>query len=558
MKEWRVAKQTPKIKELAEELGLSPILSQLLLNRGITDLTSARKFLYPQRKYIYSPFLLPDLEKAVLRLRTSIERREKILLFGDYDVDGVTSLAMLSDYLFKREALFKVMIPSRIEEGYGFNEKALTFAKKEGISLIISLDCGSNCPLLNQAVSLNKDVIVIDHHELNPMERSFLLINPKRKDISYPFRDISSGVVTFKFIWALKGLFPYEYLDLVALSIVCDVMPLMDENRILLKEGLEKLRLSPCLGVQTLIKETSLKREFIDTFHLGWILGPRLNASGRVSSAYSSFRLLRADSPSKASELVSLLEENNQQRKLETEAILNSALSQLKDKDLTKEFVIVLADETWHIGVLGIAASRLKDMFVRPVFLFSLDKDTARGSARSIESFNLIEALEACRDFVKEFGGHRKACGLEIEKKKLSGFKSAINNYAKKVLREEDLIGRLFIDKEISFSQIDKSLLEYLKLFPPYGEANPQPLFISRGVSVKNITTSRDNGKKIIWFEQREKGKDWVFPAQVSLNNKVFQLIEYTNIFDIVYSLREDASSIAPVVLKLQDIRISS
>ncbi|MCD6539941.1 MAG: single-stranded-DNA-specific exonuclease RecJ [Candidatus Omnitrophica bacterium] len=558
MKEWRVAKQTPEVKELAEELGLSPIISQLLLNRGITDLTSAQKFLYPQRKYIHSPFLLPDLEEAVLRLRTSLERREKILLFGDYDVDGITSLAMLSDYLSKRGALFTVMIPSRLTDGYGFNEKALLSAQQQKISLIITVDCGTNSLLLNKAVREGIDVIVIDHHEVKPLARDFLLVNPKRKESIYPYKNISAGVGVFKFIWALKGLFPYEYLDLVCLSIVCDVMPLVEENRVLVKEGLNKLRLSPCLGVEALIDKTSLRRENIDTFHLGWILGPRLNASGRVASAYPAFNLLRADSLSKASELTSVLEENNQQRRVETEEVLRTCLSQLKDIDLTQEFVVVLAEEGWPVGALGIAASRLKELYARPVFLFSLEEDIARGSARSIEAFDLVKALESCQPLIREFGGHRRACGVEIERDKLSEFRLAINNYAKKVLAPEDLRNFLFIDREIFFKEIDNSLIEGLRLFSPYGEGNPQPLFLSRGVYVKNITACRDNGKKIIWFEQREKGKRWVFPAQVNLNNKVFQLIEYTDIFDIVYSLKEDAFSIAPVVFELQDIRISS
>ncbi|MBN2119759.1 MAG: single-stranded-DNA-specific exonuclease RecJ [Candidatus Omnitrophica bacterium] len=558
MKNWKVAEETSEVKKLAEETGLSLSVCQLLVNRNVKDKEESQKFLYPKRKFIHEPSLLPDLEEAVLRIRKAIDNKEKILLFGDYDVDGITSLAMLSDYFSKRGVDFFVLIPSRIDDGYGFNKKAFAKAIQEGATLIIALDCGTNSRLLNEAKSLGLDVVVVDHHESFKMKRNFLLVNPKRQDSIYPFKEVSTGALTFKLIWALKGIFAYEYLDLVSLSIVCDVAPLLDENRILVKLGLEKLRTSPCLGIESLIKKTTLKSEYIDTFHLGWILGPRLNASGRISCAYPAFELLSSDCEQRASELAIVLEKNNKQRRQESKEVLNSALAKIESEvDLRKDYVIVLFEEDWHSGILGIAASNIKERFSRPTFLISLKENLGKGSGRSIDNFHLMQALDECRDYLKDYGGHKKACGIEIEKDKINKFREAINEVAKKVLKEKDLISSLEIDRQINFSEITPQFLETLKLFSPFGEANPEPLFLTKSLKVKNIT---DKGTdKFVWFQEQAGGDaNFIYPARIGANNKFFRILEYGQCFDVVYSLKIRSNQPdSQAVLSLKDVRMS-
>ena len=559
MKQWKIAEEYAQEVNLSSELGISSIISRLLANRGIKDFKSSQEFLFPQRKHLYPPNMLPDLEAAVLRIRRAIDKNESILLFGDFDVDGVTSLAMFADYLSKRKVNFNVLIPSRINEGYGFNERAFEVAKAENISLIIVLDCGTNSSLMDRAKHSGCEVIVVDHHEVLERKRGHLLVNPKRRDCDYPFKELTTGALAFKIIWALKNIFPYEYLDLVTLSIVCDVAPLLGENRVLVKEGLGKLRNSPSLGVESLMKVSCVRKEYIDTFHLGWMLGPRLNASGRLSCAYPSFQLLSADSEEKAQELAQVLDKNNKKRQAESRNLLNAALAKIESEiNLRDDYVIVLSEDDWHIGILGIAASHIKERFARPVFLISLKDNLGRGSGRSIEGFHLMDALKHCKSFLKDFGGHSKACGIEIEKSQINNFRKAINSLAKEVLSKKDLIPQLFIDKEISFSEISLNLVDNLELFSPFGEANPEPLFLTRRLKVKNITDYK-TANKLVWFEDCSNGNtSYIYPVRVSRANKIFGFLDYGEYFDITYSLVRDRSlSGNEIILKAKDVRIA-
>lgn len=559
MKRWKIAEKDPLTEALAEQLGTSRIISQLLVNRNIKDYAAAQKFLYPKRNYLYPPSLLPDLERAVCRIKKAIDNREKILLFGDYDVDGVTSLAMMSDYLSKKKIPLKVLIPSRLHQGYGFNREAIEAAKKEGIALIISCDCGTNSLLIDEAINLGIDVIVIDHHQVLQRKRNFLLINPKRKDSNYPFKEVSTGLLVFKLICALKDEFASEYLDLVTLSIVCDVAPLIDENRILVKEGLIKIRNNPCLGLECLMNESSVRKEYVGVFHLGWILGPRLNASGRMSLAYPAFELLSSESYAQAKKLAGLLDSDNKTRRTESKRLLSSALAKVESEiDLDKDYVIVLSEQDWHIGILGIAASCIKEKFSRPAFLISLYEGLGKGSGRSIENFHIMDALEECKEYLKDFGGHKKACGIEIEKDQIDKFRKAINLVAKRTLSKKDLVTYLYIDREISLQEISPQLIEMLSLFIPFGEANPEPFFLTSKLRVKNVTNSNGTDK-LVWFQtDRCDRKICIYPARVSSNDKIFQLLEYGDYFDIVYNLRQEKGQPAQqIFLNLQDTRIS-
>lgn len=558
MKKWVLAEKPVEIQKLAEDLGTSEIVAQLLFNRGIKDSVSARKFFYSGKKDVHSPFLLPDIKEAVERVKKAIRDEENIILFGDYDVDGVASLAIVSDYFSNQNNEYHVLIPSRVYHGYGFNRKALDLAKKRNVSLIITLDCGTNSLLINEAKSLVIDVIVIDHHEVISQERNYLLVNPKRKDSKYPFREVSTGLLAFKFIWALKGQFPYEYLDLATLAIVCDVTPLINENRTLVKEGLSKIKKSSCLGLKALIQATGINMNYIKAFHIAWILGPRLNASGRISCAYPAWRLLFTKNEKRAKKLASFLDKINKERRQEGKKVLDSALDKLYSQaDTDSDYVFVLSGEEWPVGILGIAASRIKERFFRPTFLISVNEKGARGSGRSVENFHLMDALDFCKDSLVGYGGHSQACGLEIEKNQIENFRKSLNAYAMKVLDKADLVPQVFIDKSIKFKDIKSDLLETLDLFSPYGEFNSEPLFLTSGLLVRNVTSDKW-GNKIVWFVEETDGDDSItYPARIKSTHRFFEFLDYSSRFDIIYRLRQSNSSLSPCVLKITDVRIS-
>lgn len=557
MRRWIVAKESEEAKILFESFGFLPVISQLLINRGVTKQT-AKNFLYGDIECLSSTLKSPQMEEASSRIIQAINNKEKILLFGDYDVDGVASLAMFSLFLREKGLKSETLIPLRLIQGYGFNKEAVDFARKNNFSLIITLDCGTNSQWVDYATSLGIDVIVVDHHQVLKLPQRAILVNPKREDYPFSFRDLSTGVLAFKLIWNVAGYFPYSYLDLVALSLVCDVMPLVDENRILLKKGLEKIRTAPLLGLQALIETASLRKENLDTFHLGWILGPRLNASGRLSSASSSWELLTTTSCKRAYELAEFLNEQNRERRTKVDEVYNRAISQLeKEVNLKNSYVLVLAGEGWHQGVLGIVASRLKERFFRPTFLINFDKDIGKGSARSIEGFPLIEVLRECSQFLLNFGGHRKACGIEIRRKDIDKFRERINQIAQERLTSEELTPYVFIDKEIEFFQITPSLVEQLKLFPPYGEANPEPLFLTRSLKVKNITEER-NGSFLVWFSKNYQDKELTYPAVVSKNSSYLEVLKNGENFDILYNLRTHIrDSREYFILRLEELRLA-
>jgi len=559
MKEWKVSEIDRESRELAESLGLPEVIPGLLRGRRLETPDSVKKFLYPERKDIYSPSLLPDLDKAVKVISRAVEKKEKILLFGDYDVDGITSLSILGGYLSKRKAVFKTVIPSRIKEGYGFNQKALETAEEENVSLIIVLDCGTNSSLLDKAVKSGIDVIVVDHHEVLKAEREYLLINPKRKDCSYPFKGLPAGALAFKLVWGLKNMFPYEYLDLAGLSIVCDVAPLIDENRCLLKEGLDKFRNSPCLGINCLMEASSVRREYLEAFHLGWILGPRLNASGRMGSAYPALELLSAEDEDKAKELALFLDKNNRKRQAESRRLFEEASAELNSSAFFQDdSAVVLSGEGWHPGILGIAASQLKEKVSKPVFLISLRNGEGRGSGRSIDGLDIMEALDYCKDLLIGYGGHKKACGIEIKSVNVSAFREKLNSFVKENLKGKRLQPSLFIDFEIEFKDITSKLLDYLNMFSPFGEGNPEPVFLSRDLSIKGVS-SLPWGGKTVWLEQKGPNNERVvYPAQVKPSNKLCEFVDYSEPVDVVYSLRKNKSAQASqCVLKVKDVRLS-
>lgn len=540
----------PRAKELAGVYGLPLFLVQVLLNRGVAE-TDFKSAINPNPDNLHSPFLLPDIKKAVERIRQAVSGEERVLVFGDYDVDGITSLAIFNEFARESAGKFSFYIPHRIKEGYGLNKEAIARAKEDGISLIITFDCGTSAvEEIELARSLKIDVIVVDHHIIGDNKiRPFAFINPKREDSKYPFKDLSAGALSFKLLQALTGSLPEQALDLVALSLVCDVVPLKGENRILLKRGLEAIRRSSRPAIKALCKSGSLKQGGIDTFHIGYVLGPRINASGRVSHARESLDLFLTQDEGKVHDLVSKLSEYNKLRRSIEAQILKEAEQSVIDSG-GDDRAIVVSGDGWHPGVLGIVASRLVDKYYRPSFVFSFNQDFGKGSARSIENVHLIEMLDKCADSLIVYGGHSKAAGVEIERDELENFREKINASIGKDLCPQDFIPTIEVDAPLSFDNIDMELVEGLEKLKPYGEGNPKPLFAAYNISKKG-EPKKINSFYSVWLKDNAVTYEAVF-----YDKDILEIINYADSFDMVFSLQANYYYNIPRLV-IRDCRLS-
>ncbi len=535
-KRWEISFFSAEAFELAKKYNLSPITVQLLINRKVKE-EDFLTFLGYKDYSFASCRLLPDIDKATERINKAIKDKEKIFLFGDYDVDGLTSLTIFYEYIKNKGVDFSFYIPHRIKEGFGLNKEALKKIKQEGAGLVISFDCGTNAyEEINFAASLGMDVIVVDHHKPKKGKTpAYAFVNPKRDDVFYPFEYLSSAAVTFKLVEALEGKERNDLLDLVALSVVCDVVPLIGENRAYLKEGLRRFRNSSRVSINALCEASGIKRENVDVFHLGYILGPRINASGRVNTAKDALKMFLEEDFILAKEHALKLDRYNRLRRDIETAVLREAddfiAADLKDKP-----VLVLYKEGWHYGVLGIVASRLVDKYYRPCFVIGFDKEMGKGSARSIENFNLMEALGYCEEYLFAYGGHKKAAGIEIFYKDVESFKSELNRVAEKMLNGTDLIPVERIDLEIGFKDITFSLLDDIERMKPFGEGNPAPLFVTKEVRLKQPPKKISNGMYSVWFTQDGFTYEGVYSAKDDFTS----IFEYAREFDIVYRLQKN------------------
>lgn len=493
---WQVATVDPGLEEqLANELRISPLLARLLVNRGVKDSSSAKLFLRPQLTQLHDPYLLNDMLIAVGKIKQALKGKEKILIYGDYDVDGVTGVALLISALKGWGGRVSYYIPHRIKEGYGLNKMAIEKASREGVSLLITVDCGITA-LEEVAYARQRgiEVIITDHHQPGEsLPRAIAVINPGRRDSSYLFRELAGVGVAFKLIQALEtqsgslnfstGI--WEHLDLVALGTIADVAPLRGENRILIKYGLQELSRTGKPGLQALIEMTGIKDKELTPAHVGFILAPRLNAGGRTGEADRGVKLLLAESREEALPLArSLDSENKKRQRLEIQTVKEAISRVGKEVDLESERVIVLADESWHPGVIGIVASRLVEKFYRPAILIALDENHGKGSARSIESFHLFQALRECQELLLSLGGHSLAAGLTIAREEIDHLKGRMNEIAHSQLSDEDLIPKLKIDSHLRLKDISLELIANLDLLGPFGKGNSRPLFTSTEVEL--------------------------------------------------------------------------
>lgn len=489
---WKTASLSRDLeRQLSKELELSPLFARLLINRGIRDSRSAKIFLSPELDQLHSPFLLNDMTPAVSKIREAIEGGKKILVYGDYDVDGITGVALLVLILQRMGALVSYYIPHRIREGYGLNKGAIEKASREGIGLIITVDCAvSALEEVAYARKFGIEVVITDHHEAGEsLPHAVAVIDPRRRDSSYPFNGLAGVGVAFKLAQALqaqnnKG--PHlsaslgEHLDLVALGTIADVVPLTGENRILVKHGLKTLAQTERPGLGALMEVAGLKGKELTAGQVGFILAPRINAGGRIGEAERGVRLLLANSREEALPLANSLDrENRLRQEMETQTV-DEAIEKVKEEmDLDQERVIVLSDDGWHPGVIGIVASRLVERFYRPAILIALDEEMGKGSARSIEGFHLLQALTECQDLLLSFGGHSQAAGLTISREKINLFRERINEVAQSQLETQDLIPKLNIDAQLSLKEMSLELIESLHRLHPFGAGNPKPVFSS-------------------------------------------------------------------------------
>ena len=512
--------KSPAAPELAErlkaELGVSDTFARLLANRGFTSSEQVESFLVPSTDKLLDAFTMRDMDRAVDRVLQAVAARESILVYGDYDVDGITSTSLLTAALAKMGAKVSYFIPDRIRDGYGFSERGVDVAKKRRIRLVITADCGitaTNEVRLAQKEGI--DVIVTDHHEpLGELPLASAVLNPKRKDCPYPFKELAGVGVVFKLVQGLAARRPdvlppdfvFHHLDLVALGTIADVVPLVGENRVFAKIGLDRLCHSDKPGIAALKEVAGLRTRRVESGHVAYILAPRINAAGRLGNAESGVRLLLSNDPREAAIIAESLEEDNANRKKIDESTLEDALDQLQKHGSELPPAIVLWSDRWHPGVLGIVASRLIERFHRPTILIASDGDEGKGSGRSIPGFDVCLALQECRGHLLGFGGHSYAAGLTIRTECLEAFRDHLCSVVRSKVQPDDFIPKLSIDGPIDLEHLNEDLVQALDRLAPFGIGNAEPLFVADDVklSLPPAVVSRNHLKLTI----RQNGRD--------------------------------------------------
>ena len=494
---WIVKKSDQTIIDsLAKNLNINPLTASLLVNRGLDTVEDARYFLFGQKSEFHDPFMLKDMDKAVERINKAIETQEPILVFGDYDADGVSSTTVMMKALAELGANADYYIPNRFTEGYGPNEKAFQSAADSGVGLIITVDTGISA--LHEATVAKEagvDLIITDHHEPGPvLPDAFAIIHPKLDDSVYPFKDLAGVGVAFKVAHALLGRVPEHLLEFAAIGTIADLVPLLGENRLIALRGIEKLKSSETPGLNALLKLAKTDRTAIDEETIGFMIGPRVNAAGRLGSADPAVQLMMTQDPEEAMMLAEEIDSINKERQNIVSQIAEEAVAEVEMYyPIEDNAVLVVGKEGWNAGVIGIVASKLVEKYYRPTIVLSFDKEKglAKGSARSIAGFDLFKNLSTCRDILPHFGGHPMAAGMTLNLNDVDGLRSKLNVLAKEQLKEEDLIPVSHIDTKIDVKEITIETINELGLLSPYGVSNPKPKVLIDGA---NISTLRKIG----------------------------------------------------------------
>jgi single-stranded-DNA-specific exonuclease len=530
---------------LRESLKIHPLICAILAHRGINSFDAAKDFFRPDITEMHDPGLMKDMDKAVSRIITAIEQNEKILVYGDYDVDGTTSVAIMYDFLSKiyTPDRLSFYIPNRYREGYGLSKQGITYAEENQFSLLITLDCGiKSTELIKQAKEKNIDTIVCDHHlPGQELPEAVAILNAKQSDCQYPYKELCGCGVGFKLIHALALELNIDesefmpYLELVATAIAADIVPITGENRLLAFHGIKQVNSSPSVGIKALIELSGIKKQ-ITIGSLSFMIGPRINAAGRMDDAKKAVSLFIEKDPERAKELALILQTDNTSRREADSLITEEALEMMMaDENLANRKSTVLCKEEWHKGVIGIVASRLLDKFYRPTIVLTKSGDVLAGSARSIAGFNIHDALEQCSDLLIGFGGHYFAAGMTMLPENLKTFQDRFENIAAATLSADQLVAEILVDSVIELKDITPSFFNILRQMEPFGPENPHPIFCLR--NVKN-TGTRIVKEEHVRFEVEQLGQR-ITGIGFGLAD-TFNKIESLEYLDIIFTLEEN------------------
>jgi single-stranded-DNA-specific exonuclease len=558
--------QQEQAKTLSRELGISPILGQLLVDRGITGTQQAGKFFRPQLSDLLDPFLFRDMEVAVKRINEALGRKEKIMVYGDYDVDGVTAVALVYKFLQKYSNSIEYYIPDRYEEGYGVSKQGIDYASESGVKLIIVLDCGIKAVQeISYAREKGIDFIICDHHVPDDeLPDAVAILNPKRADSTYPFKHLCGCGVGFKFMqaFAKNNGIPFSQLmpllDFCAVSIAADIVSVTGENRILAFHGLKQLNQNPSVGLKSIIEICGLTGREITMSDIIFKIGPRINASGRVQNGIETVDLLvEKDFQRALAEATHINEYNDQRRDIDKQMTeeANQIVARLDSQE--HQPAIVLYGEGWKKGVVGIVASRMTDMYFRPTVVLSCNNGMATGSARSVAGYDVYDAIKSCRDLLENFGGHTYAVGLTLKVENIPEFRRRFQQYVSEHIHIEQTEATLDIEAEIDFKDITKKMHNDLKKFAPHGPDNPKPMFCTR--SVYDYGTSKVVGKQQehIKLELVDSRSSNVMNGIAFGQSQAARYIKSKRSFDIVYTIEENIYKRSEVQLQIEDIKPS-
>ena len=567
---WNYEPPTPERKQQAEELadkiGMSPILAELLIQRGIKTESAAKRFFRPMLNELIDPFLMNDMDIAVDRLNDAMGRKERIMIYGDYDVDGCTAVALVYKFLLQFYSNIEYYIPDRYEEGYGISKKALDYAAETGVKLIIVLDCGIKAiEEIAYAKSLGIDFIICDHHVPDDeLPCAVAILNPKRQDSTYPFKHLCGCGVGFKFMqaFAKNNGIPFSQLipllDFCAVSIAADIVPVTGENRIMAFHGLKQLNQNPSVGLKAIIEICGLTGRELTMSDIIFKIGPRINASGRVQNGTETVDLLVEKDMQKAlAEAIHINEYNDQRRDIDKQMTeeANQIVARLESQE--HQSAIVLYGEGWKKGVVGIVASRMTDMYFRPTVVLSCNDGIASGSARSVAGYDIYDAIKSCRDLLENFGGHTYAVGLTLRVENIPEFRRRFQQYVSEHIGVRQTEATINIEAEVDFKDITKKLLNDLKKFAPYGPENPKPLFCTRGVY--DYGTSKVVGKQQehIKLELVDSRSSNVMNGIAFGQSQAARYIKSKRSFDICYTIEENIYKRGEVQLQIEDIKPS-
>lgn len=550
-----------KVQALKEKYQLTDLVASILVSKNIVEDDKIKIFLDPARNDFYNPFLLPDMQKAVERILSAIDKKEKMIIYGDYDVDGITSVCVLKQFLADRGVDVSYIIPNRLEEGYGLNKEAITKIAKENYNLMITVDCGiSGIEEVEYANSLGIETIITDHHEpLDILPNAIAVIDAKIKTNQYPCNQLAGVGVVFKLIQAISRQLNLEekeylkYLDLVCIGTISDIVPLVDENRVIAKLGLKLVEKTHNIGLRTLIN--SLGYSNINSFTVSFGIAPRINACGRMGHAEEALNLFLTNDVAKAQVLTDRLNEYNRTRQEIEKTIYEDALHKIEKENNKDNCTIVLAGENWHHGVIGIVSSKITELYFKPSILICLEGETGKGSGRSVPGFDLHRALCETSQDLEKFGGHAMAVGLSLSKNHLESFKEKLEKYAKKC-KVNEIIPILNIDKQITEKELSLQNVKDLKLLEPFGEANKCPLFMYKNLRIDSIrsltegkhiklTLKTENNKLItaMGFNMGYRAEEFLIGDKVDIVGTI-EINSFNGLESIQFNLRDIMKSI--------------